>query len=194
VRLYTDERSLDNCCALLSLADLPLVRPPRAPAALRAMLLVALTSVECVACEHLALMLAGPDERFGVRQALCAHVLGVFFQTLWDLEQPRGAKLRLEILAGSRGARVAAAVATGAALTAAPAYQPRRPSEVRAAVLNYLADARWLRPADVPALAAQATRRVGEHFELTRRELMDGLAAPVILPGRAFSADADARV
>jgi len=139
-----------------------------------------------VACEQLRLVLQQP-ERFAVRKQLTTDLLRAYFKTLWDADNSRGSKLRLEVLKASRTERVARAVSSGAARRHLPAYEPRHPNTVRVRFLNYLESRQWVEAGEVQFLRQEAARRASEHYELTRSELTRGLPSPTLLLSSASS-------
>jgi len=175
---YTDENALHNACARLGVETLHFANPAQqVPALSEEVLLGAMTAEETIGSEHLRLLLREPA-RFGVPRALTQALLAAFFKMLWNPET-RGAKLRVEVLCGSRPERVASALASDAVAHSAPGYHPRHPRAARADILQLLADQLWIRPADIPRLRTEAGCMALEHYELTRSELAKGLATPV---------------
>lgn len=138
-------------------------------------LLDVLCSADCVGSEQVRRVLLLDDARQSEAQ-LARTLLRSFWKLLWE-QKARGSRLRIHVLRGSREERVADARAKS---LVAPVYEPRQPSGVRVALLDYLADEQWIRETDIPSLRLEAARRSNEYADHTTADLKRGLLTPTV--------------
>lgn len=179
-RLYIDEQALDNACARLRTTELNYVRPWEHTDAHGVWrhaddLLDVLSSAECVGSEQVRRLLLLDDTRQSEAR-LARALLRAFYKLLWE-PATRGSRLRIHVLRGSRAERVADARLNN---LITPVYEPRQPSSVRGALLEYLADEQWIRATDLPSLRLEAARRSNEYAERSHAELKKGLVTPTV--------------